>query len=150
MEFNFKMCGLVLHQNSHHLGLYFRQVKTVIDIHTTATTGSVCCRFSSFTEPPSVERNLTMDQRPVSIFKNHQLSLKESILDMESKNAHSQQHAWGYLVKKHYQELYLQSKNLRWDGFSGCRPPSSRQCLNCWLFFCAALTLSYERPELQG
>lgn len=40
-EFNFKMCGLVLHQNSHHLGLYFRQVKTVIDIHTTATTGNI-------------------------------------------------------------------------------------------------------------
>ena len=68
-EFNFKMCGLVLHQNSHHLGLYFWQVKTVIDIHTTAKIGSVCCRFSSFTEPPSVEGNLTMDQSPVSIFK---------------------------------------------------------------------------------
>ena len=68
-EFNFKMRGLVLHQNNHHLGLYFRQLKTVIDIHTTATTGNICCKFSMFTEPPSVERNLTMDQSPVSISK---------------------------------------------------------------------------------
>ena len=41
--------------------------KTVIDIQTTTTTGNVCCGFSFLTEPPSVEANLTSDQRRVQL-----------------------------------------------------------------------------------
>ena len=39
-------------------------------------------------------------------------------------------------------------KNLRLDGFSGGKPPSSRQGPDRWLFFCAAFTLYYEESDM--
>ena len=59
---------------------------------------------------------------------------KESILDMARGNVHFQQHAWGYFAFKRLlpcnddRSLPLVEKNdLRLDGFSGSKPPSSRQ-----------------------
>ena len=41
-------------------------------------------------------------------------------------------------------ELYLWPKKLRYDGFSGRKPPSSRQVRISGLKQCGALTSSYE------
>ena len=58
---------------------------------------------------------------------------KEGILDMARGNVHFQQHAWGYFAFKRLlrcsddRSLPLLKKNLRFDGFSGCKPLSSRR-----------------------
>ena len=67
---------------------------------------------------------------PVAISKRLE---KEGILDTALGNAHFQQHAWGYFAFKRLlrcsddRSLPLVEKNLRFDGFSGRKPPSSRQ-----------------------
>ena len=67
------------------------------------------------TEPPAVEGNLTP---PVQL---------------PYHSVHFQQHAWGYFAFKcllrcsNDRSLPLLKKNLRFDGFSGCKLPSSRR-----------------------
>ena len=68
---------------------------------------------------------------------------KEGILDMAWGNVHFQQQVWGYFAFKicllqcsDGRSLPLVEKNLRFDGFLGRKPPSSRQGPNCQLFFC--------------
>jgi len=63
------------------------------------------------------------------------------------ETAHFQQHASGYFAYKH---LPLVEKNLQFNGFSGCKLPSSRQGLNHWFFFCAALTYEFLMNGVTG
>ena len=57
------------------------------------------------------------------------------------ENAHFQQHACGYFVFEcllwcsNDRSMPLVKKNLQFDGFSGCKPSSSRQGPDHWLFF---------------
>ena len=55
--------------------------KTVIDIQTATTTESICCGFSLLTEPPSVEGNLTSDQRRVQLHAVSQCLEKEGTVN---------------------------------------------------------------------
>ena len=77
---------------------------------------------------------------------SHRLE-KEGILDTALGNDYFQQHARGYFAFKRLlrcsddRSLRLVEKNLRFDGFSGRKPPSSRQgsgptaVFLCYLYF---------------